>query len=165
MLPSTVRPFEPAVWSLLLCVGALLLGGCDGAGSKRASLYERLTGTWIVERLEGDIDYTNQLEQRHPQGVEITFQGGDGDRTYRITGSPSEDSTTVLAEGIVVLPGDNMLRMASGFGQFAVQWTYRFEASRAIFAVQSGSRTFLRTLFSGGSQNRDLKMTLAPNDE
>jgi len=167
MLLSARHPLGFAVWGLILCVvGALLLGACSGAGSKRASLYQQLTGTWTIERLGGSINYTSQLEDRYPRGVRITFQGGDSGGSYRIATPRSDDSTEVLAEGIVILRGDEGLQMASGFGQLGpVEWTYGFEASRAVFTLQFGSRAFLRTLFSGGSQNVDLEMTLAPADE
>jgi len=167
MPTSALRPLQPVLWSILLCIWALLLGGCDGSGSKRASLYQRLVneGPWTVERLDGDIDYTRQLNEQHPQGVTITFQGGDGGRSYRIATSRSGDSTEVLAEGSVSLRGDNVLRMDSGFAPLGpVRWTFGFEASRAVFALQFGSRAFLRALFSEGSQNENLEMTLAPAD-
>jgi hypothetical protein len=165
MLSSSFRPLALAVRGLLLCVGVFLLGACGGAGSKRASLYQQLTGTWTIERLDGSINYTSQLEEQYPQGVTVTFRGGDNGRTYRIATPHSEDSTAVLAEGIVILRGDDRLQMASGFGQFGpVGWTYGFEASRAVFSLQFGSRAFLRALFSGGSQDANLEMTLAPDD-
>jgi len=165
MLPSPFRPLALAVWGLLLCVGALLLGACGGAGSKRASLYQQLTGTWTIERLDGNITYTSQLEEQYPQGVTVTFRGGDGGRTYRIAAPHSGDSTEVLAEGTVILQGGDGLQMAPEFGlPGPVGWTYGFEASRAVFTLQFGSRAFLRALFSGGSRDANLEMTLAPDD-
>ena len=153
--------------SALLCAGVLLLGGCDGAGSRQASLYQRLTGTWTIERLESDgFDYTSQLDERYPQGVTITFRGGDEGRTYTIANASSADTSEVLAEGIVSLRGGDILQMATGFGRLGpVRWTYGFEASRALFEIQFGSRAFLRVLLSGGGQNQSLEMTLAPGDE
>jgi hypothetical protein len=161
LVPHMSRPARLAIWSLFLCVGGLLLGGCDEAGSKRASLYESLTGTWTIERLEGGgFNYTNRLNERHPRGVEITFRDQEEGRTYRIVSPPSGDSLTVLAEGTVVLPGDDELRMASGFDR-RVAWRYGFPTrSRANFEVQFGSQVFLRALFSDGSRTPNLEMTL-----
>ena len=144
------------------------MGGCDEAGSERASLYQRLagTGTWTIERLDGNIDYTSQLNERYPGGVNIVFEGGDGGGSYEIVSPRSGDSTEVLAAGFITLRRSNELEMSSGFGPLGpVTWTYRFEASRAIFSLRFGSRAFLRTLFWGGSQNLDLEMTIAPGDE
>ena len=162
-LSRVFRPVLPVVGALLLCFGGVLLGGCDSAGSKRASLYQRLTseGPWTVEQLSSDeFDYKSKLEERYPQGVTITFRGGDGGQTYRVETPRSSDSTEVLAEGAVGLPGDNVLQMES-FGQ----WTYEFEASRAVFSLQFGSQAVLRTLFSSGSRNENLEMKLAPGDD
>jgi hypothetical protein len=159
---------RPVLWSLLLCIGGLLIGGCDGAGSQRASLYERLTGTgaWTVERLEGGINYTPQLNDRYPEGVTIKFRDSENGRTYRIAAPRAEDSTEVIAEGIVTLRRNSGLEMSTGFGpRGPVVWTYRFEASRAIFSLRFGSRAFLRALFSGESQDQSLEMTLAPTEE
>ncbi len=149
---------------LALCLGSILLSGCDGTGSKRASLYERLTRTsWTIERLEGDIDYTGQLDTLYQGEVRVTFEGSDGGQTYKIVPS-SGDSTEPIAQGRIGLPGDDVLRMVSGFNR-PVEWTYGFEASRAIFSLRFGSRAFLRALLSGGSRNEDLELTLAPADE
>jgi hypothetical protein len=163
-LSRIFRPVLPVVGAFLLGFGGVLLGGCDNTGSKRASLYERLTRTsWTIERLQGSIDYTSQLNERYPEGVNVTFEGGDGRKMYRIASPLPGDSTEVLAEGTVTLRED-MLQMASGFGR-PVEWTYGFEASRAIFSLRFGSQPFLRALLSGGRQNEDLEMTLAPADE
>ncbi|MFB6099228.1 MAG: hypothetical protein ABEK84_09000 [Salinibacter sp.] len=168
MIPSSFfRPFRLPIGSLLLCGGALLLGGCDGAGSKRASLYARLTdtGTWRIERLDGPLTAPTRLEERYSE-VRVTFRDEKAGRRYRIVGQFSADSSAVLADGLVRLPGDDALRMATGFRR-PVTWTYTFEASRAVFTLQFGSRVFLGTLFPGTTwgQSRDLTMTLAPDDE
>ena len=152
-----------AAGALLLCLG-VLVGGCDSAGSKRASLYERLTRTsWTIERLQGNINYTGHLDTLYQGEVRVTFEGSDEGRTYKIASS-SGDSTEPIAQGRIGLPGDDVLQMVSGFGR-PVEWTYGFEASRAIFSLRFGSQPFLRALLSGGSQNEDLEMTLAPADE
>ena len=152
-----------AAGAFLLCLG-VLVGGCDSAGSKRASLYERLTRTsWTIERLQGNINYTGHLDTLYQGEVRVTFEGSDEGRTYEIASS-SGDSTEPIAQGRIGLPGDDVLRMVSGFGR-PVEWTYGFEASRAIFSLRFGSQPFLRALLSGGSQNEDLEMTLAPADE
>jgi hypothetical protein len=154
----------PVVGALLLCFGSVLVGGCDSAGSKRASLYERLTRTsWTIERLQGNINYTGHLDTLYQGEVRVTFEGSDEGRTYKIASS-SGDSTEPIAQGRIGLPGDDVLQMVSGFGR-PVEWTYGFEASRAIFSLRFGSQPFLRALLSGGSQNEDLEMTLAPADE
>jgi hypothetical protein len=160
------RPARLAIWSLLFCVGGLLLGGCDETGSKRESLYKRLMGTWTIERLEGGgFDYTNRLSERYPQGVGITFRDQEDGRTYKIVSPPSGDSPAVLAEGVVFLPGGNDLRMASGLDR-RVAWRYNFPTStRALFEVQGGSRAFLRALLSERGRIPGLKMTLALDDE
>jgi len=166
-LSRVSRPVLPVVGALLLCFGGVLLGGCDSAGSKRASLYEGLTetGTWTIEELrERDgINYTSRLDTLYRGEVRVTFEGGDEGRTYKIVSS-SGDSTEPIAQGRIGLPGDDVLQMVSGFGR-PVEWTYGFEASRAIFSLRFGSQPFLRALLSGGSRNEDLEMTLAPADE
>jgi len=163
-LSRVFRPVLPVVGALLLCFGGVLLGGCDSAGSKRASLYERLTRTsWTIERLQGNINYTGHLDTLYQGEVRVTFEGSDEGRTYKIASS-SGDSTEPIAQGRIGLPGDDVLQMVSGFGR-PVEWTYGFEASRAIFSLRFGSQPFLRALLSGGSQNEDLEMTLAPADE
>jgi len=163
-LSRVFRPVLPVVGALLLCFGGVLLGGCDSAGSKRASLYERLTRTsWTIERLQGNINYTGHLDTLYQGEVRVTFEGSDEGRTYKIASS-SGDSTEPIAQGRIGLPGDDVLQMVSGFGR-PVEWTYGFEASRAIFSLRFGSQPFLRALLSGGSRNEDLEMTLAPADE
>lgn len=161
----TLRP-AVAILGALLFLGGALLSGCDGTGSKRASKYERLTGTsWKLVLEESSGISKNLFQQRYTR-VRLSFEDNDESRTYRITGHFSEDSTAVLAEGPVLLPSEDFLQMTSGFGQRrAVTWTYEFEASRAIFTVRDGSRVFLRVLFPNttwGSQA--VKMTLAPNN-
>jgi len=166
MLSSSLRFIPSVVGSILLCAGILLLGGCDGAGSKRASLYQRLSnegdGPWRIEQLNGPL--TPELGDRK---IQVAFRQGDG-RTYRMVEGLSEDSTVVIAAGAVALPGGENLQMLGGFGQFgSVAWTYRFQASRAVFTLQAGSRAFLQALFPemGWSEGLDVEMTLAPADE
>jgi hypothetical protein len=167
-MPS-LRPAVLALGGFFLIVAGTILGGCDGSGSKRSSLFERLTRTsWMIERLEGPGISPNRLDRRYER-VRIDFGEREGKRTYRITGRFSADSTEVLAKGLVFLPppSDDVLRMASGFGRDGpVTWTFEFEASRAIFAVQVGSRPFLRRLFPNTTWSRQVvTMTLAPDDE
>lgn len=173
MLSLNLRPVRTRGATMLLCLGALLFMGCDGSGSKRASLYQRLTGTWTAERLEvGDFDFTDDL---YYGPVRFDFRSDDGSRAYRVTGRRS-DSTIVLAEGQIDLGGERQLRMISGFespsgGFRPVIWTYRFEASRAIFRLSAnrgnGSRAFLSTLFPGRSWSgsRRVRLRLAPIEE
>lgn len=167
MPSSAFRPFWLAIGSLLLCGGVLLLGSCDGAGSKRASFYQRLLneGPWTIQRLEGPLIDPTRLDDRYVE-IRVTFRGGDEGRRYRIAGQLAPDSTRILAAGAVALPGDDVLQMASGFDRF-VTWTYNFQASRAAFTLESGSRSFLRALFPGTtwSESQELEMTLVPDDE
>ena len=154
------------VGGLLVCVGGLVLVGCNGTGSQRASLYQRLSdegeGPWRIEQLDGPL--TPALGERE---VRIAFRNDNG-RRYRITERLSGDSTAVLASGAVVLLREDDLRMETGFGRFGpVTWTYSFQASRAVFTLRAGSRPFLQTLFPDAAwgEGLDVEMTLAPTDE
>jgi hypothetical protein len=147
--------------------GGTLLAGCDGSGSKRASLFERLAGTsWVIERLEGPGISPNRLDRRYAR-VRVEFEERDEGRTYQITGRYSDDSTEVLAEGLVALPGENVLRMASGFERNGpITWAFEFEGSQAVFTVRAGSRPFLRALFPNTTWSpQAVRMFLARNDE
>ena len=166
--PSFFRSALLGSGAMLLCIGGILLAGCDGTGSKRDSLYERLTetGPWTIERLEGSgFDFGDRLERRYPRGAEITFREDDGSRTYEILRQRSEGSPSVVTQGAVVLPGDNVLQMVSGLeGRGPVTWRYNFPTtSRAKFEAQSGpgAGAFLGVLLSEGNPTPDLKMTLA----
>ena len=164
-MPS-LRTTVWVAWGLLILGGTFVLG-CDGSGSKRASFFERLADTtWAIERLEGPGIAPNLLDQRYTR-VRVDFDDQNDGGTYRITGRFSSDSTEVLAAGRIVLPGDDLLQMASGFGRRGpVTWTFEFEASRAIFAVRAGSQTFLRTLFPNTTWSpQAVTMTLAPSDQ
>lgn len=144
-----------------LLSGALLLTGCDNTGSERTSLYQRLTGTWRLERLEGNFDYTGRLGEE----TKVSFRSDDGARTYEIVSSPGGDSTRVLAEGLVALPGGDVLRMATGFER-PVAWRYRFQTStRAVFDIERRSRAFLLRLVGSGEQASTLRMVLAQPDQ
>jgi hypothetical protein len=160
-----MRAFFPLFGDLaaggLLCV-ALLLAGCNTAGSKQESLYQRLSGDWRLERLEGGgFDYSATIAERYPSGVRLTFQEADGGRTYTIVGRAASDSLRRIAKGRVVLPGENVLGMTSGFSR-EVTWRYRFPTStRVLFEGERGSRTFLAALLPGGGQTQDVQMTLA----
>jgi hypothetical protein len=143
-----------------------MLAGCDGTGSQRASLYQRLSdegeGPWRIERLDGPL--TPDLGDRD---IQIAFRADDG-RRYRIVERGSADSAAVLASGAVVLPRGDNLQMATGFGRLGpVTWSYGFQASRAVFTLRAGSRPFLQTLFpnTAWSEGLDVEMTLAPTDE
>lgn len=164
---------------LLLFGSAALFGGCDGSGSKQASLYQRLTGKWTIERLEGggsfEFDYTNRLNKRY-SWVRIEFRSGDPGRTYKVRGKLIDDTRRVLAEGPVGLQGDQLLIMRSGFSepnglQRSVIWTYGFEASRAIFRLpanrQNGSRAFMSTLLPSADwkESDGVRLQLAPTEE
>lgn len=162
----TFRPAAAAL-GLLFFFGGALLSGCDGTGSKRASKYERLTGTsWEIALEESSGISLSLFRQRYTR-VRLLFEEDDGSRTYRITGYFSEDSTAVLADGLVALPSDDVLRMASGFRRNdPVTWTFKFEASRAIFTARVGSRRFLRALFPNTTwSSQAVTMALAPVDE
>ena len=150
---------------LLLFGAGVLLSACGGAGSKRASFYQRLEGTWTIERLNGRFIDPSRIDQRYSD-VRVTFWGGNQERQYRIEGQFSSDSTALVAGGAVVLRGGDALQMASGFPR-PVTWTYQFEASRAVFELRTGSRSFLRALFpeTTWSEAQELTMTLAPVDE
>lgn len=170
--PSVARALGAA---LLLWAGPLVFGGCDGGGSKQASLYQRLVGTWTVERLEvGAFNRTPLLQERYST-VRFVFQSADGDRTYRVSGRRS-DSTWVLSDGRVDLRGGQLLRMHPGFthpegGLRPVTWTFRFDASRAIFRLpenqRNGSRAFMTTLLPGRnwSASQGVRVQLAPVNE
>lgn len=164
---------------LLLGAGTLLIEGCSGAGSKRASLYQRLTGAWTVERLEevgsSEFDHTSRLNERYAW-VRFTFRAEEG-RRYQVSARPSNDTTSViLAEGPVRLGGDQLLQMVGGFEgpsgtPRVVTWTFRFEGSRAILRLPAGpvngSRAFMNTLLSelGWRESQGVRLQLAPDEE
>lgn len=162
---------------LFLLVAGLVFESCDGTGSKQASLYERLTGTWTVERIEeidSNFDHTGRLDDRY-SWVRFDFRSGEG-RTYRVTARPKGDTTTVvLAEGPIRLGRGQLLQMVGGFvdpsgAPRTVVWTYEFDASRAVLRLspgqQNGSRAFLSTLLPGigWSETQGIRLQLAPVD-
>jgi len=162
---SLVPPVFLRLVGVLAFGGLLFLLGCDGTGSQQASLYQRLSnegdGPWRIEQLEAPLQDIGERE------IQIAFRQDDG-QTYRMVERRSEDSTVVLASGAVTLSRGDDLQMATGFGRFgSVVWTYSFQASRAVFTLQVGSRPFLRTLFPGTawSEGLDVEMRLAPVDE
>lgn len=160
---SLFRPVFLGVAGALLCTGGFLLIGCDGAGSKRDSFYERLDGSWTIERLEGGrSDYEARLDSLYPQTATITFRDDGQARTYEMTARSSDGSVTKLAEGFVELPSDKVLRMTGVFRQRPVTWKYGFEASRVRFRVYSGSHAFLNALIPAVGRDQSLKMTLSP---
>jgi len=161
MTRAPLRPFGGFAAGVLLCV-AFLLAGCSTAGSKQESLYQRLSGDWMLERLEGGgFDYSAAVAERYPSGVRLAFQETEEGRTFSIVGRATRDSLRLLAQGHVVLPGENVLGMASGFSR-GVTWRYRFQTStRVLFEIERGSRVFLAALLPGGGQAQDLQMTLA----
>ena len=156
------RPVSFALGMVALIVGALLWSSCDGAGSKRASRYQRLTGTWTIEQLRGEIDPT--LLDRRYDAVRLDFRGGDGERGYQMIGRVSGDSTRVLADGRISLPRSDSLQMTIPRAERLVAWSYTFEASRVVFTLRAGSRAFLTALFPQTSWGRSqaVTMTLAP---
>jgi hypothetical protein len=151
----------------VLVAGSVLVGGCDGGGSKQDSLYQRLVneGPWIIERFEGEFIAPNRHDQRYSE-LRVDFRQRNGGHGYQIIGRFSADSSRVLAEGIVRLRGDNVLRMRTGFDR-PVTWNYGFEVSRAKLSLRFGYQEFLRTLFPGGTwrESEALEVTLAPDDE
>ncbi len=170
---TPLSPSRPALFGIagaLLCAGGLLLVGCDGSGSKQASLYERLTNTgpWTIGRLEGSgFDFESRLDRRYPRGIEIVFHEGDETRTYEIRSQRPDGLDSTVTRGPVRLFRDNSLQMASGFeGQGSVTWRYSFPTtSRAIFEVRRGSENFLNVLFSESNRTPDLKMTLVAGED
>lgn len=158
---APLRHFGDLAAGGLLCA-ALLLAGCNTAGSKQESLYQRLSGEWRLERIEGGgFDYSATIAERYPSGVRLTFQETDGGRTYTIVGQTGRDSLRVLAQGRVALSGENVLGMPSGFSRRVI-WRYRFPTStRVLFESERGSRAFLAALLPGEGAPQDLQMTLA----
>ncbi|CBH24156.1 Hypothetical protein, secreted [Salinibacter ruber M8] len=152
------RPVFLGVAGALLCAGGLLLVGCDGAGSKRASLYERLTGKWKIERVEGALIAPTRLDS-----VRLAFRRDDNGPRYRISGPPPSGSAELPIEGAVVLTRGNELQMASGFRRVVI-WNYKFQGSQALLAVRSGSLAFLNALTSEGTSSPNMKLRLAPVD-
>jgi hypothetical protein len=146
-------------FGVLLFAGSLVLAGCDGAGSKQASLYERLAQKWTVERVEEALIPPNRLDS-----VQVTFRQDEDGREYRISRQYAPDSTETLVEGAVVLGRNNELRMVSGFER-VVSWDFEFQGTQAVFDVQSGSLAFLNALTSGGARSPNMKLRLAPVDE
>lgn len=168
-LSSLVCPIRFWIGRVFVAAGVLLLVGCGGAGSKQASLYQRLTtdaGTWTIERLEGDrFDYETRLDETYPEGVRITFRETTDGRSYTVNGRHSDGETTQVADGRVGLLGEESLQMRSVNEQRSVTWQYGFEASRAQFSVRTGSQAFLNALFPEGGRDVTLEMTLAPQNE
>ncbi|WP_103029042.1 hypothetical protein [Salinibacter altiplanensis] len=153
------------IGGVLLCAGSLLIGGCDEAGSQRASLYQRLSdgdGTWFVERLRGQqFDYDAKLDDLYDEGVEITFRDGERRRTYEIAGKRSGESPTLLAEGGIVLSGERQIRMTDVSSQQPAAWRYRFEGRQARLTIRFGSSPFLSALALDLGRDNTLELFLS----
>lgn len=115
------NPFQFRGWigtvGVLVLGVLLVVGACDGGGSKQVAQYERLVGTWRVEDLMLD-----GSPVRVHRDVQLTFDADDG-RAYRLV-SVGEDTTVV--QGPVELLESNVLSMTDGFSR-PVVWCYTFE--------------------------------------
>jgi len=150
-------------WAVLLLA---LVGGvavaCDGGGAKRASQYQRLTGTWTPDRLlVNGVDLTGQIDSK---AVHLTFRGGtDERRTYRLRAIHAGD--TLQVDGPVAVPRTNILNMQGGFSR-PVIWTFRFgELSSSVEfrnarGEQVGMRPFLQALLPGQEWGRNPRVQL-----
>lgn len=143
--------------------------GCDGGASKRDSYYQRLVGTWTVERLYvRGREQTRLLNERY-SALRIEFQSGREGRAYEILGT--REDTAQLAQGRIELLSAEVLRMLPG-GELerAVTWEFEFETSRATLRIpgdrRAGSEEFLTMLLPGGSWGdvQSVEIELAPDE-
>jgi len=121
------RHFPPALVFLLAVGLATQVSGCDSGGSKRASQYSSLVGTWRIQR----VDVTGILRDT----VRLEFlPEGDSGRAYRLLRPVREDP--VVGRGRVDIPTVGVLRMTDGFAR-PLLWTFDFDRP-------NGSRTSVR---------------------
>jgi len=153
-------------WALVLCVAlasgiAASLAGCSVQGSKRASLYEKLEGTWSLQevRLDGTpVDFRGR-------SVTLTFGAIDSSRTYTVKRPASGDTTSVTGQADI--SDRQLLAMVTGFGS-PVVWAFTFDApsgfdSTVQFSLRQARdesvRTFLETIgLSGGARTVEMDL-------
>jgi hypothetical protein len=112
-------------FALLAAVGlSVVVQGCDGTGSKRDSLYEKLRGAWRIERVTLDGAPRRPVDD----AVRIEFSQDNGQRSYRIIRGASGDTSRV---GRVGVPQSNVLTMRNGFGS-PLTWRFEFDGSVSV---------------------------------
>lgn len=140
----------------LLVGGPGLLVGCDSGGSKRASQYQNLTGTWTLQALRPDLP---------DPSVEITFEkDGDG-RRYSIRHIASGDTSSV--DGRAEVLRENTLSMVTGFDR-PLTWRFTFEEPNDVstsvrFSLirdwEGSSQAFLASVgISGGARRIEMDL-------
>lgn len=149
---------------VLLIVAAMGIAGCDGAGSKRESQAQRLSGRWTlcVDVGSGSCETLDN--------VTLHVSEGEGVKDYTLTRMQGGNEKTGRGEIEVVQP--NALRMTGGFFFVDLAWTLNFEkpseisGSARLALVQGreeGVRQFLDFLgvsgWTGGRVRIDLRLS------
>jgi len=148
------RSATPAWTRLVVLAGIgaaiLLAGGCDSSGSKRDSLYQKLVGTWRIDRVDLGSNRINFEET-----VRVEFLQREDGRAYRIVRAASNDTT---GRGQIAVPQSNVLRMRSGFGGLLV-WKFEFDGSQSVRfqlrqADDASTQNFLTAIgLNGGTRS------------
>jgi hypothetical protein len=125
---------------VLLVIGLLIAAtGCDGAGSKQDSLYNQLTGTWQVQRVQLD---GSTITLKSDVRIEFLQQGG---RRYQIARPAAGDTTR---RGRIDLPRSDILSMTTGFAR-PLLWRFDFEEPEP---TSTSVRLRLESNWQGSSQ-------------
>jgi hypothetical protein len=155
-------------WGGLLAAFFLVLGGCDGSGSKRDAQYQRLVGTWEARTLRQGRIVSRDLR------VRLTFRERLAGRSYRLRHVPASGDTTTT-EGPVELLGPNTLSMSGGFSRPLV-WTFTFDEPDELndtvrlsleSRAQGSTQAFLAAIGRTGTRQRielDLEFQSAGDD-
>jgi len=165
-MPDRLDGFASAVAWTILCFGVCgLLSGCDGGGSKQASNFQRLVGTWRVQELDVN-GISGQLDGRDDT-LTITFRSlNDGDRRFRVAWL--NGSSPEVQGSIRVLTPNSMAMTSSRFSR-SVLWRFDFGRLSNDVTLRSseqdlGSRTFLDAILPevgwGKRQSVTLRLVL-----
>lgn len=92
--------------------------GCDSGGSKSNSLFQRLVGTWRLDRVQAN---GSKFDFGDDDPVRVEFSQREDIRLYRIIRSASNDTTL---SGRVDVLENNILRMTVGAG--LLEWSFDF---------------------------------------
>ena len=154
-----------AAFPLLLAILVpLMLAGCDGAGSKRASQAQRLSGEWelCVDAGSGSCDVL--------ENVTLHVSDGEEEKDYTLTRTQGGNEMAGRGEVDVIEPG--VLRMTGEFFSGDLIWTLDFDkpseisGSARLILVQGrdeGVREFLNflgvTAWTGGRIRMDLRLS------
>lgn len=133
--------------------------GCDQGASKQDSQFQRLVGSWKVQRLRVD-------RSAYPErDIRIDFSEEEEGRSYRFVYSSSGDTTIV--RGGVDMIGANVVQMTDGFS-YPLVWIFDFgepdDLSSSVrfrldHARQESAQDFLDVVgLSGGAQRIEMDL-------